>query len=214
MLSFGFKRSCPPRWNHPAPPTPRPRSERSGAALRDWWGTVSKKVGHHYEPGRKSAPLPVETAPHLRRNRAPLPVEISAPFRPESATLLGLRCTPQPGDQAVDLVQRSRKCLFLYQYWQDPELGWMNARIQTWCPFSIQMCLNGREWLARQMKKEGIGYRKQDNCFVWVEDWERAQRLLEVFLPTRRRTKLGTECRPKFRGSLPSLARCLSRDFP
>ena len=28
--------------------------------------------------------------------------------------------------------------------------GFMNARIQTWFPFSIQICLKGREWLARQ----------------------------------------------------------------
>jgi site-specific recombinase XerD len=74
-----------PRWDHPAPPTWRARSDRSGAALRNWWGAVPKKVGHHYGRGPKSAPLPVETAPHLRRNRAPLPVGISAPFRPESA---------------------------------------------------------------------------------------------------------------------------------
>ena len=74
-----------PRWDHPAPPTPPARSEANGAALRNWWGTVPKKVGHHYDRRPKSAPLPVETAPHLRRNRAPLPVGISAPFRPESA---------------------------------------------------------------------------------------------------------------------------------
>ena len=35
----------------------------------------------------------------------------------------------------LDLVQRTRKCLFVYQYWQHPVLGWMNARIQTWFPF-------------------------------------------------------------------------------
>src|SRR5262252_4607700 len=74
-----------PRWDHPAPPTPPARSEANGAALRNWWGTVPKKVGHHYDRRPNSAPLPVETAPHLRRNRAPLPVGISAPFRPESA---------------------------------------------------------------------------------------------------------------------------------
>jgi hypothetical protein len=79
----------------------------------------------------------------------------------------------------LDLVQRSRKCLFVYQYWLDPTLGWMNARIQTWFPFSIQICLNGREWLARQMAKAGIAYQKQDNCFVWIEDWAKAQRLLD-----------------------------------
>ena len=32
--------------------------------------------------------------------------------------------------------------------------------------------LNGRDWLARQMIKAGLGYRKKDNCFTWVEDWE------------------------------------------
>jgi hypothetical protein len=79
----------------------------------------------------------------------------------------------------LDLVQRSRKCLFVYHYWLDPTLGWMNARIQTWFPFSIQICLNGREWLARQMTKAGIRYQKQDNCFVWVEDWAGAQQLLD-----------------------------------
>lgn len=79
----------------------------------------------------------------------------------------------------LDLVQRSRKCLFVYQYWLDPMFGWMNARIQTWLPFSIQICLNGREWLAQQMGKAGIGYEKRDNCFVWVEDWTRARQLLD-----------------------------------
>jgi hypothetical protein len=81
--------------------------------------------------------------------------------------------------QKLDLVPRSRKCLFVYQYWQDPQLGWMNARIQTWFPFSIQICLNGREWLARQMTAAGVAYQKQDNCFVWVADWRRAQQLLD-----------------------------------
>ena len=29
----------------------------------------------------------------------------------------------------LELVQRPRKCLFVYQYWEDPVLGWMHARI-------------------------------------------------------------------------------------
>jgi hypothetical protein len=78
--------------------------------------------------------------------------------------------------QQLDLVQRSRKCLFVYQYWQHPELGWMNARIQTWFRFSIQICLNGREWLAQKLRQQNIGFQKQVNCFVWVEDGAAAQR--------------------------------------
>src|SRR5262249_32420075 len=42
----------------------------------------------------------------------------------------------------LELVQRPRKCLYVYQYWQHPELGWLNARIETWFPFSIQICMN------------------------------------------------------------------------
>ena len=42
----------------------------------------------------------------------------------------------------------------------------MNARIQTWFPFSIQICLNGRAWLARQMDAAGLGYVQRDNCFT------------------------------------------------
>jgi hypothetical protein len=40
----------------------------------------------------------------------------------------------------------------------------MNARLQTWFPFNIQICLNGREWLARAMDREGLRYEKRENC--------------------------------------------------
>ena len=79
----------------------------------------------------------------------------------------------------LELKPRLRKCLFLYHYWMHPVFGFMNARIQTWFPFSIQICLNGREWLARQMDAAGLAYLRQDNCFPWIEDWNRAQQLLD-----------------------------------
>lgn len=87
-----------------------------------------------------------------------------------------------PASKELDLVQRSRKCLFVYQYWEHPVLGWLNARIETWFPFSIQICMNGREWLARQMDRAGIRYQRQDNCFPWIEDWEQAQRWMDTQL--------------------------------
>ena len=54
------------------------------------------------------------------------------------------------------------KCLFFYHYQSHPIFGFLNARIQTWFPFSIQICINGREWLARQMQAAGIDYLQQD----------------------------------------------------
>ncbi|HEY6372358.1 MAG TPA: hypothetical protein VIX37_17410 [Candidatus Sulfotelmatobacter sp.] len=85
----------------------------------------------------------------------------------------------------LELVSRRRKCLFLYHYSIHPALGFLNARIQTWFPFSIQICLNGREWLARQMDAEGLRYLRQDNCFPWIEDFARAQELMNAQLRTR-----------------------------
>lgn len=80
----------------------------------------------------------------------------------------------------LQLVTRTRKCLFLYQYWMDPEFGFLHARIQTWFPFAVQICMNGREWLARQMDHVGLQYVRDDNCFPWVADWNRAQRMLDA----------------------------------
>ena len=79
----------------------------------------------------------------------------------------------------LELKPRYRKCLFLYHYWMHPVFGFMNARIQTWFPFPVQVCLNGREWLARQMDAAGLEYLRQDNCFPWIADWAQAQRLMD-----------------------------------
>jgi hypothetical protein len=51
----------------------------------------------------------------------------------------------------LELNHCFRKCLHLYHYFLDPVFGFMNARIQTWLPFNVQVCINGREWLALQM---------------------------------------------------------------
>jgi len=82
-------------------------------------------------------------------------------------------------NKQLELEPRYRKCLFLYHYWMHPVFGFLNARIQTWFPFPIQICLNGREWLARQMEAAGLEYARQDNCFPWIADWAQAQWLMD-----------------------------------
>jgi hypothetical protein len=80
------------------------------------------------------------------------------------------------------MVTRTRPCMVVYQYRIDPEWGWMHARIQSWFPFHIQVAINGREWLARQMDRQGLHYQRQDNCLVWLEDYAKAQQLLDAQL--------------------------------
>src|SRR5258707_1821307 len=79
----------------------------------------------------------------------------------------------------LKLLSKERKCLHLYFYYQDREFGLMHVRLQTWLPFTIQVCLNGREWLARKLDRAGISYTKRDNCFTYIADLKRAQQLMD-----------------------------------
>lgn len=79
----------------------------------------------------------------------------------------------------LKLVTKERKCQHLYFYYLDREFGLMHVRLQSWLPFSLQVCVNGREWLARQMDRAGISYQQRDNCFSHIADPQRAQRLMD-----------------------------------
>jgi len=46
------------------------------------------------------------------------------------------------------------------------------------------VCINGRDWLANQLRTAGIGFRQRDNCFVHVDDVDAAQALLDQQLQT------------------------------
>ena len=66
----------------------------------------------------------------------------------------------------IHLVLEPRKCLHLYHDFLHEELGLCHARVQTWFPFTVDIGLNGRDRLARQMDTAGLAYRQRDNCFV------------------------------------------------
>ena len=82
------------------------------------------------------------------------------------------------------LEPRLRKCLHLYHYWVDQQVGMMHVRIPTWLPFGIKLCINGREWLCRELDKRGIGYERRDNCLVKVSKLQAAQDVLDEQLNT------------------------------
>ena len=84
-----------------------------------------------------------------------------------------------PEKKKLVLKSALRKCLFLYGYLIDEAFGWLSVRIQSWYPFTVQVCVNGREWLGRQMDRAGIRYERRDNCFSWIEDPAKAQALME-----------------------------------
>lgn len=74
-----------------------------------------------------------------------------------------------------------RKCLHLYFYFMDRDLGLIHVRIQTWFPMPIQVYMNGHEWLARKLDANGVRYTKLDNAFLWIQDMARAQKFADRF---------------------------------
>ena len=91
---------------------------------------------------------------------------------------MSFQAVPNRETRKLDFKLEQRKCLHLYHYLIHPVFD-SYARIQPWFPFRIQTCLNGREWLARQMDAAGLRYVRQDNCFPWIEDFAEAQRLMD-----------------------------------
>lgn len=77
----------------------------------------------------------------------------------------------------LELRAEERQCLHFYFYFLDREFGLLHVRLQTWLPLTIQVCLNGREYLARQMEQGGISYTQVENCFTQIGDLPRAQQL-------------------------------------
>src|SRR5918995_4611238 len=91
---------------------------------------------------------------------------------------------PNRQTRRLEVVRRPRKCLHYYLYLIDPEFGWMHVRLQTWAPYEIQVYVNGREWLARQLDAAGIGYRRSDNKITAVDDLAAVAALCQRFAHT------------------------------
>ena len=104
------------------------------------------------------------------------------------------------------------KCLHYYFYFLHEQLGLLHLRLQTWFPFQVSLCLNGRHWLARQLDQAGIGYIQRDNCFTWIEDVPRAQALATAQLQSAWPTLLQPlidQCHPQ----APELCRPLALSY-
>ena len=43
-----------------------------------------------------------------------------------------------------------------------------HVRIQSGPPFTVHVCVNGREWLCRELQRHGIGLTRSDNCLTAV----------------------------------------------
>jgi hypothetical protein len=106
-----------------------------------------------------------------------------------SEGLVGILCTLETcnsfalvrGPQRPQFVSRPRQQRVLYYYFLDPQFGLIHVRLQTWLPFTVQVYVNGHEWLAQQMVQKKLGFVQQHNAFIELDDPVQAQRLADRF---------------------------------
>jgi hypothetical protein len=75
--------------------------------------------------------------------------------------------------KAGKIVNLVRRYAYVKQYWfhiLDPEWGHLTIRISPHPPFGAQIFLNGHEYVARQAKRAGLDFEKEQNCFTKIAD--------------------------------------------
>jgi hypothetical protein len=83
-----------------------------------------------------------------------------------------------------DAIGLTRRCVKVYYFYlQDAQAGRMFVRICPYFPFNIAVWMNGHEWLARQLRQQGIAFRQSDNCFLDCADPDRLQTLADALSP-------------------------------
>lgn len=86
------------------------------------------------------------------------------------------------GERCPKIESHHGQCLTLYFYFLDKDYGLIHVRLSTWFPLDVQIYVNGHEWLARKLDQKKIKYVKDDNAFLSVENFKRAQSISDSFV--------------------------------
>lgn len=162
-----------------------------GVKLKDFGAYVREttaKVCQASEQAAEQAGRPVEYVASASANKEQLARQIAQRDGVTQGLVCVLRCVEPCWSYDVrkfgspELRGGTRKCLHHYHYFIHPLLGFMHVRLQSWMPMTMHICMNGREWLARQMDQAGLGYQRADNCFRMLQDPAAAQTLFDQML--------------------------------
>jgi hypothetical protein len=159
----------------------------------DWGKARTHEIEVATKELTKKANCPMMYLPSSQLRKETLAWEIARDNKVTEGLIAAFKCVepcwsfkvgPNAETKKLELRYLPSKCSHLYFYQLHPQLGLTHLRLQMWAPFSIHVCINGREWLARMLNREGIGFQQRDNCFVDIDDLSRAQELASLQLQT------------------------------
>lgn len=86
------------------------------------------------------------------------------------------RRNPATGQTYPWLVRASVVAKVYYWYIVDEDFGPLFIKFGSYFPYPVKVCLNGHEFLKRQLTKLGIAHTALDNGLLWCADATAAQR--------------------------------------
>jgi hypothetical protein len=89
------------------------------------------------------------------------------------------RLNPNTGQRYPWIVQSTAMVNQYYWYCLDEDFGPFFLKFCSYFPYNAKLCLNGHEYVKRQLEKEGIGYEALDNGILSCEDPQRLQALCD-----------------------------------
>ena len=86
---------------------------------------------------------------------------------------------PQTGMTYPWIVPSTGVVNYYYFYCQDEDFGPFFIKFCSYFPYTAKLCINGHEYLKRQLEKEGIAYEALDNGLKTCADPARAQAIAD-----------------------------------
>jgi len=86
----------------------------------------------------------------------------------------------QMGEGSVPwIIYSSAMVNFYYFYCVDEDFGPFFLKFCSYFPYTAKLCINGHEYLKRQLEKERIAFEALDNGIAWCADVPRAQQICD-----------------------------------
>ena len=87
-------------------------------------------------------------------------------------------------DPDYRILHRNRsRYTHYYFYIRDEVLGPMAMCVGSFLPFQTTYYINGHHYIAGELQRRGIGFRKDDNAFLWVSDVKQLQAAADRLSP-------------------------------
>jgi hypothetical protein len=163
----------------PSPALFPPIHDRFVAAIKQY-ATASHVPLIAFERGQRKDDVVAEY-----RARRPMPdgvVVIGVAQEKMRAFKAQKRCGPGKAI-TFDFSRQSVAVNHYYFYVQDLEWGPAFLKIGTYLPYPIKLCLNGHEWVKRQLRRAHVAFDSLDNGFLACADPARLQALCDQLGP-------------------------------